>query len=461
MISRALLAVLLAAACTACAADAARPAPPAVPSAFTHRGADGEAGWPAADVLHQFGSSELDELIARTEAQSTDLAAATARVRQAIARSRQAHAATLPTLDAGAGALGYDGGARGRSGHEIDWAALLTVSYEVDFWGKNRAAGEAARALEAASRAELATVRITTVSDVAALYFDLLAVREQLQIAEADRDLAQRLLALVQARHDGGLLSVADLAAQRAVLANAEIAIPEWRQREVEILDALAVLVGEPPEGFAVQARTLAGLREPAIGAGLPSQLLLRRPDVIAAEDRLAAAHADLRAARAALLPTLDLSLSGGVQNPAVQAAVLVLPGAGYSRVAGAALTQSLFAGGRRRAVVAEADARREELVNDYRHALLTALSESEDALARIQGLDLQRSAQAEHVAQSELALKAAELRYERGSGPFRAVLDAELARNAAREQATRYTLDRLQALVTLSKALGGGWQSA
>jgi outer membrane protein, multidrug efflux system len=191
----------------------------------------------------------------------------------------------------------------------------------------------------------------------------------------------------------------------------------------------------------------------------LPSELLTRRPDIFMAEANMQAAHADLVAARAALYPSLSLTASGGVQNPAVQAAVITLSGVGPSLNIGAALVQTIFDGGRLRAIRAEAQAKDEELVAAYRAAILSALVDVENALGALRHLDDAREFQVETVAQSERAFEGARLRYQEGSGDYLAVLDAQRTLYTARDQFSQYKLARLQALVTLCKALGGGWK--
>ena len=193
----------------------------------------------------------------------------------------------------------------------------------------------------------------------------------------------------------------------------------------------------------------------------MPSTLLTRRPDLIAAEAGLQAADADVAAARAAMLPAFTLTAGGGLQNPAVQAAVATLTGTGSTLILGASLMQAIFDGGRHRAVHEEALARRQELVANYRGSVLAALLDVETALSAIQHLDAQQSAQLENVVQSERAFQGAELRYRAGAGDYLSVLVAQRLLFGAREQLSVYRLARLQALVGLYRALGGGWQTA
>jgi outer membrane protein TolC len=202
----------------------------------------------------------------------------------------------------------------------------------------------------------------------------------------------------------------------------------------------------------------LAALSEPSIGAGIPSELLTRRPDIYVAEANLRAADADLVAARAALLPSLSLTAAGGIQNPAMQAAVITLSGTGPTLNLGAGLMQTIFDGGRLRALRAEAQAKDEELVAAYRGAILAALVDVENALSAIHHLEAMSDFQNESLAQSERAFEGAQLRYRRGSGDYLTLLQAQQILYAARDQYSQYRLARLQARVSLCKALGGGW---
>jgi outer membrane protein, multidrug efflux system len=455
---RSISAVFIALACCSCTLQAVQPAAPVVPPAFEQT-TGGGAPWPDAAWFHGFASAELDSLIAQARENNLDIAAAAARVREADARARQAGAALLPEVDANGNIEQFGGGSHGATAHETDWGALLTASYEVDFWGKNRAASNSAKSLAQASRADLATVRITISSGVAESYFQVLSLRERIALAHLNLEAAQGVLRFTEARYDAGRAGPAELAAQRAAVANSELIIPQLEQQEAEARGALALLVGHAPEGFSVSAERLDGLSEPSIAAGLPSQLLERRPDLIAAENNLTAAHADLIAARAALFPSLSLTAGGGVQNPAVQAAVITLPGTGWSLTAGASVVQAIFDNGRRRAVIAEATARQQELVADYQGSILAALLEVEKALTAVHSLELQQEPQQRNVEQSERAFEGAQLRYREGAGEYLAVLESQGTLYAAREQFSQYKLERYQALLGLCKALGGGWQ--
>jgi multidrug efflux system outer membrane protein len=192
----------------------------------------------------------------------------------------------------------------------------------------------------------------------------------------------------------------------------------------------------------------------------LPSELLTRRPDVLLAESNLLAGHADLIAARAALFPSLSLTASGGVQNPALPATVLTIAGAGPSFAIGANLVQPIFDRGRLKAQRDEVEARNVELLSAYRAAIVAALSDVENALGAIQHLNEARDYEIENVEQSQRALEGARLRYQAGAVDFLTMLEAQRTLYAARDQLIQYKLARLKALVGLCKALGGGWNA-
>lgn len=439
------------------APPAVAPAPPASFEQAATAGAGKSAG---SDWYREFGSEELLALIAGAREGNSDLAAAQARILQADARARTAGSALLPGVQAGGNVSHLAGRSGGMSASETDWSALLSVSYEIDFWGRNRAAADSAKAMARASRADRESLWLTLESGIASSYFRVLALRESLAIAAGNLQTARQVLQVLEARYNAGAASAVELATQRATVANAELVLPELQQQEAAELGALALLSGHDPEHFTIAGVPLAQLKEPVVAAGLPAQLLTRRPDLLAAESSLLAAHADLRAAQAALFPGVTLTGSGGIQNPALQAAVLTLEGTGGTLTVGAGIAQTIFDGGRRREVRAEAAAREQELLANYRSAIRSALLDVETALSAIQHLEQQRAAQAESLAQSTQAFNGAELRYRAGSGDYLTMLEAQRLLYAARDQASAYRLARLRALVNLGKALGGGWQT-
>jgi NodT family efflux transporter outer membrane factor (OMF) lipoprotein len=445
--------------CGGCALQPAATGRLELPAHFAQAPGSASGRWPAADWYRGFGSAELDGLIGRAQRGNADLAAARARLVQADAQARIAGAALLPSLDAAGNLQYYAGHSGAGSAHETDWAALFSASYEVDFWGRNHALAQSARLAAQASAADRDTLALTTLAGVADAYFQVLALRERLASARLDASATQSVLQLLEARYAAGLANAVELANQRAAAASVALVVPQLQQQESAARSALALLLGEYPEGFDVRADTLQTLEEPAFAAGLPSELLLRRPDLIAAEARLRAAQADVVVARAALLPSLTLAGAAGLQNPAVQAAVLTLTGPGPSLALSGSLVQAVFDGGRRRALRDQARARAEELLQGYRAAVLAALQDVETALALLDSLNAQQGAQRQVLEQSEHAFDGAQRRYREGSGDYLTLLTAQRTLYAARDGYIQYRLARLQALIGLSKALGGGWQ--
>jgi NodT family efflux transporter outer membrane factor (OMF) lipoprotein len=440
--------------------QASRPPAPALPEAFAQVAGDAAAKWPSSDWYRGFGSQDLDGLIDQAVANNFDLQTAHWRIEQALERAKQARAGLFPTVD-GLGNINYlSGHSRDGGLHETDWSALLSASYEIDFWGKNRASADSARDSLIASKADRDTLALTTLAAVANEYFQLLSLRERLDIARANVDAARNLSEIVSSRYRAGLANPSEVATQRAALAVTQLQIPELARLEEESVNALASFLGRQPEGFSVPGVSLDSLQEPVVVAGLPAELLRRRPDILVAEANLAAASADTVVARAALYPSLSLTLQGGVANPAVNAAVNALAGVGPSLNLGAGLTQPLFDAGKLRSQSREAQAKEQEAVTSYKAALVAALVDVENALAALRHLDEAREAQNTNLEESTRAFEAAEARYQHGNGDFLSVLEAQKLLFAARDQYSQYKLARLQAVIAVCKALGGGWQA-
>ena len=230
-------------------------------------------------------------------------------------------------------------------------------------------------------------------------------------------------------------------------------------QQERQTLAALAILIGRVPEGFDVKATGVADLAVPAINAGLPAELLVRRPDLASAEAQLTGANADLAAARAAMLPSIQLTGSAGTAS----AALLSFASGGASSTIGLALSllQPIFDGGRLRGQMSIAESRERELVENYRKAILAAFKDVEDALVAASRQAQQETLQQQVQAQAREALRLAEIRYREGADDLLTVLDAQRTLFNAQDQLAQIRLNRLEAAVSLYKALGGGWNAA
>jgi NodT family efflux transporter outer membrane factor (OMF) lipoprotein len=413
--------------------------------------------WPDTEWWHGFGSTTLDELIAEAERNNDDLAGAIARVQEADQQARIAGAALLPSLDAGINASRQRDFGKGVVGTNLfnEFNPELTASYEIDFWGKNRATRDAARAAAAASRYDRQSVALTVISSVATTYFQALELRDRLEVAQQNLDNGEAILKGFRLEQTAGTATGLDVAQQETAVALLNAAVPPLQQQLRQTVHALAVLIGKTPESVDVEAGTLTQLSSPAIVEGLPSQLLSRRPDVAEAEQNLIAANADITVARAALFPDIQLTAGGGYESTAL--AGLVSPANRVYSVA-AGLTQPIFHGGALRAQVAFSKARYTELLTTYHKTVLTAFSNVEDALVATQQTAELQKRQQEAVTTAKRAFEFAERQMSAGTVNILTVLNTENALFSAQDQLVQDNFLRLQALVDLFTALGGGW---
>jgi multidrug efflux system outer membrane protein len=412
------------------------------------------AQWPDPYWWRGFNSAELDRLMAAATTGAFDIASAAARVRQADAQARIAGAALLPAVTGG-----LDTGRRQTGGgnrRTTSYDATLSASYELDFWGLNRNNADAAAFAARASRFDAVTVMLTTQASLANTYFDILSTREQLRVQTENLQAARRILTVIRAQVAAGTATGLDLAQQETLVAQQEAQIPSLRQSISQSTNALGVLLGIPPEQVAVATDGLEQLLIPSTSPGLPSELLARRPDVLFAEAQLAAANADVAAARAALLPSVTLSASGGFSSAVL--GTLLRPEAQVWSLA-ASLTQSIFDGGARRGQVALSEAQAEELVIAYRRAIVTALADVEDALVALRETTAQEALRQEAATLAARAAGIAVAQLRAGTINLITLLNTQQSLFSARVSLVEARLARLQAAVGLFRALGGGWQ--
>jgi NodT family efflux transporter outer membrane factor (OMF) lipoprotein len=412
--------------------------------------------WPEAGWWHGFGSSRLDELIAEAERSNDDLAGAIARVQEADAQVRIAGAPLFPTIDAGAtGTRERTQLTSGGSRVVNIFNPQITASYELDFWGKNRALRAAARAAAVGSRYDQETVALTVVSSVAATYFLALELRDRIQVARQNLENGQKILHGLQLQQSAGIATGLDVAQQETAVALLDAALPPLLQQFRQSVYALAVLIGKTPESIDVTTGSLTELSSPAIVAGLPSQLLSRRPDIAAAEQQLIAANADITVARAALFPSIDLTASGGYASNKL--ASLISP-ANRVYAVSAGLTQPIFHGGALRGQVAFSNARYTELLTTYHKTVLTAFSNVESALVAARQTADQRERQRDAVTKARRAYQFAQTQMSAGTVNILTVLNTENALFSAQDVLVQVEYSHLQALIDLFTALGGGW---
>jgi len=423
-----------------------------LPTAWAGAASTAEATVPQ-EWWRGFGSARLPSLVEEALAGSGDLRTAAERVRQADIALRNAGAAQLPGVSASAGTSGNRSeGAATRKSTSVS----LNVGYEVDLWGRLAAGTQSAQAVLQATRYDLETARITLTASVATTYFQWLALRERVDIARSSLATAERVLGIVQSRARNGVATPLEVAQQTTAVLQQRTALAPLEEQVRQTASALALLQGRQPIGFEVgSAERLTQLAAPAVAPGLPSDLLVRRPDLQSAEARLAAADADVAAARAALLPSFSLSASGGIGS----AALLSLAGGAGSASLAASLAQTLFDGGRRQLQVESSQSQRVVLVEGYAGAVRQALKEVQDGLGNADTAQRQEGTQREVVAQAQRALDLSERRYREGLDTLLTVLDAQRTLFNAQDALAQTQLARLTTAVDLYRVLGGGWR--
>lgn len=462
-----------------------------IPPAFAATPATAQAAWPPERWWKGFSSRELDALIAQARAANQDLAAAAARVVQADAQVRISGAPLLPALN-GTGTYDYTrsgtGSSRGggRSSVAIigpvdaggtgvagvprvvaggpryfdfrSYSAQLQVSYDLDFWGRNRALYRSAVATALSTRFDQQTVALTVEASVANTYFALLAAQDRLRIAGRNLRDAEAILAAYRARLAAGTATALDVSQQEALAAGERALIPNLRSQAEQQRIALGILTGQPPERLRVQGGTLDRLDLPPVTPGLPSQLLGRRPDIAFAEASLVAQNGNIQAARAAFFPDVTLTASGGLQSVALSS--IAGPGTLVAALT-AAVVQPIFDNGLRRGQYNSAKGRYEELAADYRRSVLQAFTDVETALAVLNYATEQERLEREavRVAQQSADIAAAQLRA--GTIDIITELNTQATLFNDLDLLIQIRLARFQALVNLYKALGGGWSRA
>jgi NodT family efflux transporter outer membrane factor (OMF) lipoprotein len=449
-------------------ADYRRPALD-LPSAYRATPQSAAAAWPSADWWSGFHSAELNALIEQARAQNFDIAAAIARVRQADAQVRIAGAALLPDLS-GTGNASWEhlglatgssqasGARRGNASIDLrSYSAGVNVAYELDFWGRNRAARQSAVASAMFSRFDQQTVALTVVTNVANTWFTALAFADRLAVARGNLAAAEKTLAVIRGRFDAGTAAALDIAQQDALVAGERTNIPSLTNQMQQQVIALGILTGQPPERIDVQPDTLTKLALPPVASGLPSELLARRPDVASAEALLVAQNFSITVARAAFFPSITLTGSAGYQAQALNQ--LVTPGGALASLA-AGLTLPIFDGGTLRGQLEQAKGRYDELLADYRKAVVQAFTDVDAALTAWRFTTEQEALQVVAVTAAQRAADIAQAQMAAGTVDVTTVLTAETTLFADQDALVQVRLARAQALLNLYKALGGGWIS-
>jgi len=413
-----------------------------------------------------FGDPQLNELAAQVSVSNQKLMVAEAQFRQARALVLVARSQYFPTATIGVGysrsrpsaTLATTGGtSRGGSpSASNDFILPIDVSWEADIWGRIRRNVEANRASAQASAGDLEATRLLFQSELAQDYFQLRTLDAQRQLLDAAAAAYLTSLQLTHNRYAGGVASAADVAqAETQLKATQAQAIDVGAQR-AQLDHAIAVLIGRPPATFSIAAAPLA-TGPPAIPVGVPSELLERRPDIAAAERRVAAANAQIGVAVAAFFPTVTLSASAGFQSGSI-AKWLIWPSRFWS--VGPSITQTVFDGGLRSAQTAQARAVYDGSVATYREAVLGAFQDVEDNLAALRILEEEARVQDEAVKAAERSLALITNQYRAGTVSYLNVVVAQTAALTNQQAAVGIAGRQLTASVLLIKALGGSWST-
>ena len=457
----------MAAAMAACAPKVRyeKPAPVTAPSAFKES-ADWKLAAPSAELPRGqwwtiFNDPQLDALEASIDVSNQTLRIQEARFRQARAAVGITASQRFPTVTAGPSisAIQQSGNRNNATAHNTfgDFLVPIDVSYETDVWGRVRQATAAARAAASASAADVESVRLSLHAELASDYFQLRGLDAEKALLDNSVAAFQRALDLTRSRFQGGIASQADVAQAETQLETTRAEAVDIAVERTALEHAIAELTGKAPADVTIAPLPL-DAPPPDIPPGLPSDLLERRPDVAAAERRVAQASATLGVARAAFFPRLLLTAGGGFESTSI---ARWITGLSTFWSAGPALAVTLADGGRRRAGVEQAQAAYDESTAAYQAAILQSLREVEDSLAALRVLRNEADVQASAVAAAERSLTLATNRYRGGVTSYLEVITAQNAALANERAAVSLLSRRLVTSVVLIKALGGGFTAA
>lgn len=408
-----------------------------------------------------FGDPQLNELVGKIDVSNQTLAAAEAQYRQAQAALGIARAPLLPAVEGNLSVtrsrspIGAIGGTT--AGRTItNRSASVQTSWELDLWGRVRRSVEASEAALQASRGEVAAARLSLQAQLATGYFQLRMLDVQKQLLEDTVAAFRRSLELTRNRYDVGVAAKVDVVQADAQLKSTLAQAVDLGVQRSQLEHAIAVLTGVPPSQFAIAPLPNYALAMPAIPPGLPSALLERRPDVAAAERRVAAANAQIGVAKAAFFPQTVLSASFGFRS-ADPSTWLTAPSRFWS--IGPAIAQSLFDAGLRRSQAEQAIAAYDATVANYRSITLIAFQEVEDNLAALRILEEEAQLQNDAVQAARQSVALTLNQYKAGTVSFLSVVTVQATQLNEERSAVGLLGRRLAAAVALVRALGGGWQ--
>lgn len=409
------------------------------------------------------GDPQLDALVARVNVSNQTIAAAEANYRQARAIVREQRASLFPTIDLSGsatrtGGSGSTGSGTGGSNSGSRYQASLGAGWEPDLWGRIRAGVSGARANAQASAADLAGARLSMQGELAVNYLGLRQADAELALVARTVEGYQRSLTITQNRYAAAIAPKSDVLQARTQLANAQADQESLRQTRAAYENAIATLIGEPASAFKLAADPAWTGRLPDVPTGVPSTLLERRPDIAAAERRVAAANADIGVARAAFFPTINLSASGS--SGASRLGDLFSASANTWSL-GLSAAQTLFDAGARKARVEQARAGYDASVADYRQIVLAAFEDVENQLTAVQVLERRHALLATSSQAADQAEQMLLNQYRAGQVAYTDVVQAQASALSARRALLTAAVQRQTTAVTLIQALGGGWTAA
>ncbi len=409
-----------------------------------------------------FRNPELDSLEAQIEVSNQTLKAAEARFQQARALVAQSRSALYPNLSTfpsiTTNRLSANSANRPANVREYsNLVAPVDFSYELDAWGRIRRSIAAAREELQATAADLETLRLSLHAEMALAYFGLRGLDAQAQLLSRTLVTYQRALELTESQFAGGLASGTEVAQARTQLETTRAQYIAIAAARANFEHAIAVLAGRTPESLSLPTAPLVQ-EPPVIPTGVPSQLLERRPDIAAAERRMAEANEGIGIARAAFFPSLFITIAGGLQGDSF-ANWFAWPSRFWAL--GPSSLQTLFDAGRRRAVQEEATAGYEAAVANYRDTALQAFQQVEDSLSTLRTLDQESKAQHDAVVAAARWLELSMRRYTGGLVTYLEVVSAQSISLANQRVEVDLLRQRMDATVLLIKALGGGWDAS
>jgi outer membrane protein, multidrug efflux system len=405
-----------------------------------------------------FQDEQLQTLIHTALQQNYDLRIAAERVMEAQAQVQVTRSDQLPSLGVGVeGQSQRQATNPNASSSRWDYALVgASAAWELDFWGKYRKATEAARANLLASEWGQKAVRSSLVANVASSYFQLRALDMELDITERTLKSRQESVRLTKLLSDSGSTSLMDLRQSEQLVYTASAAIPELQKQIAQQENALSVLLGKNP-GPIVRGKDLTSQTyPPTVPAGLPSQLIERRPDIRQAEQQLIAANARIGVAKAAYFPTISLTGDAGFQSSALTG--LFHEPAGFWAL-NTTVVQSIFTGGKLRSNVRISEAQQREAALNYQKTIQGAFRDVADALVAYQKSSEATKEQEKLVTAAQGASHLAKIRYEGAATSYLEVLTNETNYYSAQLGLTQSRLNQLLALVQVYNALGGGWE--